>query len=257
LHQVLRPFLLRRIKADVETELPPKSETVVKVELSAWQRIVYNGIKKKGKLALDPASGKTGSTGLNNTLMQMRKICLHPYLFLDSYFNNTEDILRCSGKFELLDRLIPKLIKTGHKTLIFSQFVMVLEIMAEFFLYRGIHVLKLTGDQKIEERDINLKKFEESDSKEKVFLLSTRAGGTGLNLQVADTVIIFDTDYNPQMDEQAKDRVHRIGQKNEVKVLRLISNATIEEGILLKAMGKKQLDNKIIQAGTFNEKANE
>jgi ATP-dependent helicase STH1/SNF2 len=88
---------------------------------------------------------------------------------------------------------------------------MVLDIMAEFFAYRGIGVFKLTGDQKIEERDSNLKKFEAHDSREKVFLLSTRAGGTGLNLQVADTVIIFDTDYNPQMDEQAKDRVHRIG----------------------------------------------
>ena len=83
LHQVLRPFLLRRIKSDVETELPPKSETVIKVELSAWQRIVYNGIKKQGKLALDPNSGKTGVQGLRNALMQMRKICNHPYLFLE------------------------------------------------------------------------------------------------------------------------------------------------------------------------------
>jgi ATP-dependent helicase STH1/SNF2 len=97
--------------------------------------------------------------------------------------------------------------------------------------------------------------FAKPDSIEKVFLLSTRAGGQGLNLQMADTVIIFDSDFNPQMDEQAKDRVHRIGQKNEVRIFRLVSNQTIEEGILSKAMSKKDLDNKIIQAGMFNDKA--
>ena len=103
----------------------------------------------------------------------------------------------------------------------------------------------------------NMMTFSNPDSIQKVFLLSTRAGGHGLNLQMADTVIIFDSDFNPQMDEQAKDRVHRIGQKNEVRVFRLVTNTVVEEGILSKAMGKKDLDNKIIQAGMFNDLASD
>lgn len=121
LHQVLRPFLLRRVKTEVEKELPPKSETLIKVELSSWQRIVYNGMKENGKLAIDPNSGKTGTKSLSNTLMQMRKICNHPYFFLDEYpEENLDWIFKSSGKFELLDRLVPKFIKSGHKLLIFS-----------------------------------------------------------------------------------------------------------------------------------------
>lgn len=124
LHQVLRPFLLRRVKIEVEKELPPKKEILIKVELSAWQRIVYQGICNQGKLSLDPSSGKSGAISLSNALMQMRKICNHPYLFVDN-INETDPhmIFKCSGKFELLDRILPKFVKSGHKVLVFSQFV--------------------------------------------------------------------------------------------------------------------------------------
>jgi len=123
LHQVLRPFLLRRVKAEVEKELPPKKEMVIKVELSDWQKIVYNGISDKGRLARDPATGKIGNASLRNAMMQLRKICNHPYLFLDYYpENNLDWIYMSSGKFELLDRMLPKMIASGHKVLIFSQF---------------------------------------------------------------------------------------------------------------------------------------
>jgi len=131
LHQVLRPFLLRRVKAEVETELPDKIEKVIKVELSAWQKILYKGIKENGTMARDPATGKTSSLALRNTVMQLRKICNHPYLFLDYLepSDMADNIYRSSGKFELLDRILPKLIRTGHKTLIFSQFTQVMDIL--------------------------------------------------------------------------------------------------------------------------------
>jgi SNF2 family DNA or RNA helicase len=121
---VLRPFLLRRVKSEVEKELPNKIEMVIKVDLSAWQRIVYNGIQDKGVLSRDPSTGKLGNLALRNTVMQLRKICNHPYLFLDylEQEDMRENIYRASGKFELLDRILPKLIGTGHKILIFSQF---------------------------------------------------------------------------------------------------------------------------------------
>lgn len=122
-----------------------------------------------------------------------------------------DNIFRSSGKFELLDRILPKLIQTGHKILIFSQFTQLMDIMQIFFDYKGIKHLRLDGGTKHEDRAKNLQIFNDHDCEEKVFLLSTRAGGHGLNLQVSDTVIIFDSDWNPQMDEQAKDRAHRIG----------------------------------------------
>eukprot|EP00347_Sterkiella_histriomuscorum_P012579 403368026 len=259
LHQVLRPFLLRRVKAEVEKELPNKIEMVIKVDLSAWQRIVYDGITDNGKLARDPSTGKLGNLALRNTVMQLRKICNHPYLFLD-YFEPEdlrENIYRSSGKFELMDRILPKLIATGHKILIFSQFTQLMDIMQIFFDFKGIKHLRLDGGTKHEDRAKNLEIFSSAQSDFQVFLLSTRAGGHGLNLQVADTVIIFDSDWNPQMDEQAKDRAHRIGQKREVRVYRLITTTKIEEGILSKATQKKDLDAKIIQAGMFNDKASD
>ena len=118
LHQVLRPFLLRRVKSEVEKELPPKSETVIKVELSDWQKIVYNGILK-GRLARDPATGKIGNQSLRNAMMQLRKISNHPYQFLQGYpVENYDWIFMSSGKFELLDRILPKIMKMGHKVLI-------------------------------------------------------------------------------------------------------------------------------------------
>lgn len=168
-----------------------------------------------------------------------------------------DNIFRSSGKFELLDRILPKLIQTGHKILIFSQFTQLMDIMQIFFDYKGIKHLRLDGGTKHEDRAKNLQIFNDHDCEEKVFLLSTRAGGHGLNLQVSDTVIIFDSDWNPQMDEQAKDRAHRIGQQREVRVYRLITSTKIEEGIFNKATMKKDLDNKIIQAGMFNDKASD
>jgi ATP-dependent helicase STH1/SNF2 len=261
LHTVLRPFLLRREKKEVEKELPNKIEYVIKVELSAWQRIVYNSIQESGLLNRDPSTGKMGAKALMNTMMQLRKICNHPYMFLD--YNNkllehiNEMIIRSSGKFELLDRILDKLISTGHKVLIFSQMTHLMDILQLFLDYKGLRHLRLDGNTKADDRGTQMEIFNNENSEYKIFILSTRAGGLGLNLQAADTVIIFDSDWNPQMDIQAQDRAHRIGQKQEVKVLRLITRTDIEEEILSKAAFKKNLDDKIIRAGLYNAKYSE
>jgi ATP-dependent helicase STH1/SNF2 len=261
LHTVLRPFLLRREKKDVEKELPNKVEYVIKVELSAWQKIVYDQIKNKGMLARDPSTGKIGNKALMNTMMQLRKICNHPYLFVDSsneiYNHINDDIFKASGKFELLDRMLPKLISTGHKVLIFSQMTHLMDILQLFFDFKGYRHLRLDGNTKADDRGNQMEIFNEPNSPYKIFILSTRAGGLGLNLQAADTVIIFDSDWNPQMDIQAQDRAHRIGQKQEVKVFRFITQTAIEEEILSKAAYKKNLDDKIIRAGLYNVKYSE
>jgi ATP-dependent helicase STH1/SNF2 len=254
LHQVLRPFLLRRVKKEVESELPDKVEFVLKVELSAWQKKLYRDIQEKGSLGRDPSTGIIKN--LNNSVMQLRKACNHPYLFLSyDHIPVTDEIWRCAGKFELLDRVLPKFIATKHKVLIFSQMTQLMDIMQKYFEYRGFKHLRLDGTTKAEDRDKRRELFNLPNSEYHIFLLSTRAGGLGLNLQSADTVIIFDSDWNPQMDLQAQDRAHRIGQTSEVRVYRLVTNTKIEETILTKAAFKRDVDAKVIQAGLFNTKS--
>lgn len=255
MHQVLRPFLLRRVKIEVESELPSKVEHVIKVELSKWQSIVYKRLQETGSLVSDPGSGKSGSKSFQNMIMQLRKICNHPYLFLDYYTIGDDLIWRTSGKFELLDRVLPKFIRFGHRILIFTQMTALLDIMEIFLEQRGHRFLRLDGSTKSEERGTRMELFNKANSDFSIFLLSTRAGGLGLNLQSADTVILFDSDWNPQMDLQAQDRAHRIGQKSEVRVYRFITNTWIEEEILSKAAYKMSLDEVFIQAGLYNQKA--
>ena len=261
LHHILLPFLLRREKREVEKELPSKTEYVIKLQMSEWQKIVYKQIKEQGLLAEDPSTGRLGKKALMNTMMQLRKICNHPYLFID--YNNelleniTDWIFKSSGKFEFLDRIIPKLLYFKHKILIFSQMTQLLNILERYFMFKGIKCLRLDGATKSEERGRQIELFSDNTKDYMIFILSTRAGGLGLNLQAADTVIIFDSDWNPQMDIQAQDRAHRIGQKHEVKVFRLISKKTIEEGILEKAAFKKNMDEKVIRAGLYNSKYSE
>ena len=252
-HQVLRPFLLRREKKEVESELPNKVEFLIKVELSAWQKIIYSQIDENQSLALDPSLGKVGKKALMNMMMQKRKICDHPYLFLDSNFEINEDIIRASGKFDLLDRILPKIIRAGHRVLIFTQMTRLMDIFEVFFEFRQMKYLRLDGTTKHEDRVSRIELFNEPNSIYPIFILSTRAGGLGLNLQTADTVIFVDSDWNPQMDRQAQDRAHRIGQKREVRVFRLVTNTETEEAILTKACFKKRMDDVVIQAGLFNQ----
>jgi ATP-dependent helicase STH1/SNF2 len=257
LHQVLRPFLLRRMKSEVESQLPGKAEYVLKCELSCMQKLMYRQIQGQG-LCTVGSGGQLKVSGLNNVEMQLRKVCNHPYLhFNEEQYNKArqetpEHIWRSSGKFELLARILPKLQVLRHRVLIFSQMVKLMDLLQDHLKQYGVKHLRLDGHTKGDERGELLHTFNNDDSYS-VFLLSTRAGGQGLNLQSADTVIIFDSDWNPQMDLQAMARAHRIGQKTEVRVLRLITASPIEEKILATANEKLDQEAKIIEAGKFNQ----
>jgi ATP-dependent helicase STH1/SNF2 len=262
LHKVLRPFLLRRLKKDVEKDLPDKQERVIKCRFSALQAKLYKQLVTHNKMVVsDGKGGKTGMRGLSNMLMQLRKLCNHPFVFepVEDQMNPTRmsnDLLwRTAGKFELLDRILPKFQATGHRVLMFFQMTQIMNIMEDFLRFRGMKYLRLDGATKSDDRSELLKQFNAPDSEYFCFLLSTRAGGLGLNLQSADTVIIYDSDWNPHQDLQAQDRAHRIGQKNEVRILRLISSNSVEEKILERAQFKLDMDGKVIQAGKFDNKS--
>uniref|UniRef100_A0A673NGT0 Probable global transcription activator SNF2L2 n=1 Tax=Sinocyclocheilus rhinocerous TaxID=307959 RepID=A0A673NGT0_9TELE len=271
LHKVLRPFLLRRLKKEVESQLPEKVEYVIKCDMSAIQKVLYRHMQGKGILLTDGSEkdkkGKGGAKTLMNTIMQLKKICNHPYMFqhIEESFAehlgfrngiiNGPDLYRASGKFELLDRILPKLKATNHRVLLFCQMTSLMTIMEDYFAYRNFLYLRLDGTTKSEDRAALLKKFNEEGSQYFIFLLSTRAGGLGLNLQAADTVVIFDSDWNPHQDLQAQDRAHRIGQQNEVRVLRLCTVNSVEEKILTAAKYKLNVDQKVIQAGMFDQKS--
>ncbi|CAK9173647.1 unnamed protein product [Ilex paraguariensis] len=251
LHHVIRPFILRRKKDEVEKFLPGKTQVILKCDMSAWQKVYYQQVTDVGRVGLDNGTGKSKS--LQNLSMQLRKCCNHPYLFVGEYnIWRKEEIVRASGKFELLDRLLPKLHKSGHRVLLFSQMTRLMDVLEIYLQLHDFKYLRLDGSTKTEERGSLLRKFNAPDSPYFMFLLSTRAGGLGLNLQTADTVIIFDSDWNPQMDQQAEDRAHRIGQKKEVRVFVLVSVGSIEEVILDRAKQKMGIDAKVIQAGLFN-----
>ncbi|KAJ1817746.1 ATP-dependent DNA helicase Snf21, partial [Coemansia sp. RSA 2598] len=263
LHKVLRPFLLRRLKKDVEVDLKDKVEHVVRCGMSALQSRLYHQMLRFGTLfrTIDlDGTGRTGKASFNNTIVQLRKICNHPFVFeqVESRINplgvNNNLLYRTAGKFELLDRVLSKLLATDHKVLIFFQMTQIMTIMQDFLDWRGIRSLRLDGSTSDDDRREYMRIFNEPDSPYKVFLLSTRAGGQGLNLQTADTVVIFDSDWNPSADAQAMDRAHRIGQKNEVRILRLITRGSVEEDILARAEYKRDLDGKVIQAGKFDNK---
>ncbi|KAI9805124.1 MAG: hypothetical protein M1825_000958 [Sarcosagium campestre] len=262
LHKVLRPFLLRRLKKDVEKDLPEKSERVVKCRFSALQAKLYKQMMTDQKIMVgDGKGGKTGIRGLSNMLMQLRKLCNHPYVFqeVEDQINPSrsidDSIWRTAGKFELLDRVLPKFKASGHRVLMFFQMTNIMNIMEDYMRLRSMQYLRLDGTTKSDDRSDLLKAFNAPDSPYFCFLLSTRAGGLGLNLQTADTVIIFDSDWNPHQDLQAQDRAHRIGQKNEVRILRLISANSVEEKILERAQYKLDMDGKVIQAGKFDNKS--
>ncbi|KAB5593830.1 SNF2-family ATP-dependent chromatin remodeling factor snf21 [Ceratobasidium theobromae] len=264
LHKVLRPFLLRRLKKDVESELPDKIEKVIKCKMSALQSQLYMQFKKHGMLFTDSKDSKgkqAGIKGLNNTVMQLRKICQHPFVFpeVEDVINPSKEVnasvYRASGKVALLDRILPKLFAFKHRVLMFFQMTQVMNILEDYMYYRGYKFLRLDGGTKPDDRADLLKAFNAPNSEYDVFLLSTRAGGLGLNLQTADTVIIYDSDWNPHADLQAQDRAHRIGQKNSVVILRFITERSVEEHMLARAKQKLDMDGKVIQAGRFDNQS--
>jgi len=261
LHQVLQPFVLRRLKSDVlkmGEQLPTKQEDIILCDMSAWQQHTYARIVKQEPVLFTNEQGKTCYDKLSNPAMQMRKIVNHPYLFHVEYSYNVDDgpeLWRASGKFNMLDACILKLLKTDHRVLVFNQMVKVVDLQERLLRYRDIPFLRLDGNTKPEERSALVKEFNSPETKYHVFLLTTRAGGLGVNLQTADTVIIFDSDWNPQADLQAADRAHRIGQQREVRILRFITANSVEQNVLDRANYKRGLEQKIVEAGMFDEKS--
>ncbi|XP_075872803.1 lymphoid-specific helicase isoform X1 [Nelusetta ayraudi] len=316
LHQILTPFLLRRLKSDVTLDVPPKKEIIVYAPLTAKQVLFYTavvnktiaktlGVEKTEAPVAVTASGRPkrrtrkvvdykeqggdspydlekylekirkesehSSTPvlqvqcpldaqinlkLQNILMLLKKCCNHPYLVeypLDpatQEFKIDEQLVQTSGKFLILDRMLPALKKRGHKVLIFSQMTSILDILMDYCYLRGFQYSRLDGSMAYADREENMSKFSK-DPEVFVFLLSTRAGGLGINLTAADTVIIFDSDWNPQADLQAQDRCHRIGQTKPVVVYRLVTANTIDQKILERASAKRKLEQMVIHKNKF------
>jgi len=313
LHGILKPFLLRRLKTDVELSIPDKKEVVLYAPLTVKQKDMYAGIvdrtlhaklkfgtdgaepplaEKRAKgsrnyreisdreffdrlettddaveaaaaaaaaAAAERDSPKTPRAIVNlkmtNVVMQLRKAANHPYLIewpLDKkgFAIADERLVKVSGKMMVLDRLLARLKAGGHKVLIFSQFTTVLDILEDVCALRSYDYCRLDGSVPFAERKEAMERYN-TDPDCFAFLLSTRAGGLGINLIAADTVIIYDSDWNPQADLQAQDRCHRIGQKNTVMVYRLITANTIDQRILDRAEAKRKLEKLVIHRGKF------
>ncbi|KAF7684488.1 Chromodomain-helicase-DNA-binding protein 8 [Astathelohania contejeani] len=269
LQSLLRPLMLRRMKDDVEKSIPPKEETIIEVELTMIQKKFYRAILEKNIEFL--TKGNNGPN-LLNAMMELRKCCIHPFLIKgaeEKIFNDyrrgidknnmrvsnenemTNDeyfkiLIQSSGKLVLLDKLLNKL-KGKHKVLIFSQMTSCLDLLGEYLSYRKYSFERIDGGVRGECRQAAIDRFSAMDSEIFVFLLCTRAGGVGINLTAADTVIIFDSDWNPQNDLQAQARCHRIGQTNEVKIYRLITRNTYEREMFDRAGRKLGLDRAVLQ----------
>ncbi|KAL0735569.1 hypothetical protein Bca4012_011779 [Brassica carinata] len=254
LHKVLRPFLLRRLKSDVEKGLPPKKETILKVGLSQMQKQYYKALLQKD---LEVVNGGGERKRLLNIAMQLRKCCNHPYLFQGAEpgppYTTGDHLVTNAGKMILLDKLLPKLKERDSRVLIFSQMTRLLDILEDYMMYRGYQYCRIDGNTGGDERDASIEAYNKPGSEKFVFLLSTRAGGLGINLATADIVILYDSDWNPQVDLQAQDRAHRIGQKKEVQVFRCCTENAIEEKVIERAYKKLALDALVIQQGRLAE----
>lgn len=263
LQALLKPMMLRRLKDDVEKSLAPKTETIVEVELTNIQKKYYRGILEQNFSFLKKGTTAQNIPNLMNTMMELRKCCIHPYLLNgaedqiqydarhthgedpDSYYKN---LILSAGKMVLIDKLLPKLRSNGHRVLIFSQMVRCLDILEDYLIYRKYPFERIDGRIRGNLRQAAIDRYSKPDSDRFVFLLCTKAGGLGINLTAADTVIIYDSDWNPQNDLQAQARCHRIGQQKMVKIYRLLCRNTYEREMFDKASLKLGLDKAILQS---------
>lgn len=258
LHKVLQPFLLRRVKADVEKSLLPKKEVNLYVGMSTMQVKWYQKLLEKDIDAVNGGVGKReGKTRLLNIVMQLRKCCNHPYLFEGAEpgppFTTDEHLVFNSGKMLILDKLLSRMKAQGSRVLIFSQMSRMLDILEDYCIFRDYDYCRIDGSTGHEERISAIDEYNKEGSDKFVFLLTTRAGGLGINLTSADIVVLYDSDWNPQADLQAMDRAHRIGQTKQVVVFRFVTENAIEEKVLERAAQKLRLDQLVIQQGRANQ----
>ena len=262
----IQPYMLRRTKNKVENDLPPKTEKIIRVELSDVQLDYYKNILTRNYAALNEG-GKGQKQSLLNIMMELKKASNHPFMFPNAEdkilagSDRREDILKAlitsSGKMMLLDQLLTKLKKDNHRVLIFSQMVKMLDILGDYLHLRNYQFQRLDGTIAAGPRRMAIDHFNALESDDFCFLLSTRAGGLGINLMTADTVILFDSDWNPQADLQAMARAHRIGQTRPVSIYRLVAKETVEEEVLERARNKLMLEWITIQRGVTDKDAKE
>ncbi|KAK2784905.1 hypothetical protein FQN51_003957 [Onygenales sp. PD_10] len=260
LHRVLRPFLLRRVKSDVEKSLLPKKEMNLYIGMSDMQVKWYQKILEKDIDAVNGAQGKRESkTRLLNIVMQLRKCCNHPYLFEGAEpgppYTTDEHLIDNAGKMVILDKILKRMKAQGSRVLIFSQMSRVLDILEDYCVFREHQYCRIDGSTAHEDRIAAIDEYNRPGSEKFVFLLTTRAGGLGINLTSADIVILYDSDWNPQADLQAMDRAHRIGQTKQVVVFRFVTENAIEEKVLERAAQKLRLDQLVIQQGRAQQQA--
>jgi SNF2 family DNA or RNA helicase len=258
--QELAPYILRRTKEDVEKSIPNKEEIIIELVLTAVQKTFYRAVLEKNREFLSLGSKvKSNIPSLINIMMELRKICDHPFLVRGAEEVIIKDIKRderaqsliaTSSKMVFLDKLLAKLLKEGHKVLIFSQMVHMLNILEDFLIMKNYRFERINGKTNRSSRVIALKNFKENH-KIGVMLLSTRACSVGINLTVSDTVILYDSDWNPQCDLQAQARVHRIGQTKNVQVYRLLTRNTYEAHMFTIASKKLGLNRAILGNSEF------
>ncbi|XP_054640028.1 chromodomain-helicase-DNA-binding protein 5 isoform X2 [Dunckerocampus dactyliophorus] len=257
LHDLLGPHMLRRLKADVFKNMPAKTELIVRVELSPMQKKYYKFILTRNFEALN-SKGGGNQVSLLNIMMDLKKCCNHPYLFPvaaveapvlpnGSYDGNL--LVKSSGKLTLLQKMLKKLKDEGHRVLIFSQMTKMLDLLEDFLDFEGYKYERIDGGITGGLRQEAIDRFNAPGAQQFCFLLSTRAGGLGINLASADTVIIYDSDWNPHNDIQAFSRAHRIGQNKKVMIYRFVTRGSVEERITQVAKRKMMLTHLVVRPG--------
>ncbi len=252
LHSLLRVFMLRRLKKDVNLGLPPRLDVKVSCPLSALQRKVYLAALQRNWAAL----GTPATNSLSNVLMNLRKATAHPYLFdgvepqtANGDYEIGDHIVMASGKLRVLDVLLRKFRREGKRVLVFSTMTRVLDILQDYLDWKQYPNVRLDGSVRSSDRTDAIDAFKNAESDAFVFLLSTRAGGVGLNLANATVVVFFDSDWNPMADMQAAARAHRIGQTEEVLVVRLVADGTVDELVVSRAQSKLALADESVDQG--------
>merc|ERR1719322_1236988 len=256
LHEMLGPHMLRRMKADVLKNMPSKSEFIVRTNLAPTQKKYYKSILTRNFDALRAKSG--ASCSLLNVMMELKKVSNHPYLLAAASEEapiapnglfEVSAMTKASGKLVLLAKMLAKLKETGHRVLIFSQMTKMLDLLEDFLDGCGYKYERIDGSITGNLRQDSIDRFNAEGAEQFVFLLSTRAGGLGINLYTADTVIIYDSDWNPHNDIQALSRAHRIGQKNKVMIYRFVTRNSVEEKVTQVAKKKMMLTHLVVQPG--------
>lgn len=278
--RLLSVIMLRRIKDQVNIPLPPRTEIQILVKLTPIQHAFYKHLLvSQDKSMLDAIMGTAAGGSVKqhgageedsprllqdadyrqllNLLLQLRKVCNHPFLLAE--FQSTEGgedaLVRSCGKLMLLERMLPLLKEDGHRVLIFTQFTSMMDLLEEFMSGKGYEYVRLDGETNRVQRRLDIRRFNQPGSPIFVFLISTRAGGLGINLASADTVIMYDSDWNPQADLQAMERAHRIGQTKPVRVYRLVCRGSVEERMVSRAEKKLFLNAMVAERQTAGDSA--